>query len=148
MSFAEQLNYVIDFPKDYWGIREYSLMALEWMKDPSVFVCRFEHLIGPKGGGNPLQQKETIDALGRYLGYILSSEDIIYIQDHLFGETDTFREGKIGSWKKHFLPQHTELFKHVMGKELLELGYSDEEDCLESLANLATSERVVRACGK
>ena len=128
LSFEDQLNYIINFPKDSCGIREYSQMAIEWMQDPSVFVCRFEHLIGPEGGGNRLQQEKTIDALGRYLGYTLSSEEIMYVADHLFGKTATFREGKIGSWKTYFSPRHKELFKYVMGKELIELGYENKEN--------------------
>lgn len=102
--------------------------ALEWMKDPTVFVCRFENLVGPLGGGSYEQQIETLVNLAKHLNLSLSSEKIIEIANTLFGDTFTFRAGQIGSWKELFTPSIKEIFKTKMGQELIDLGYEKDNN--------------------
>ena len=102
--------------------------ALIWMTDPRVLVCRFEDLVGSKGGGTDTRQIEAIKTLAEHLHYNLPFERIEEIALDLFGESATFRVGQIGSWKSVFTAKHKELFKAKMGKELIELGYEKDDN--------------------
>ena len=101
--------------------------ALKWIEKSDLFLCRFEDLVGPSGGGSKVKQEETILALGTHMGVDLSLQQVQEIADTLFGDTVTFRKGQIGSWRDLFTPFHKALFKEVMGEELIRLGY--ESDC-------------------
>ncbi|MBM3198328.1 MAG: hypothetical protein FJZ58_03630 [Chlamydiae bacterium] len=103
------------------------LHALLWMQDPSVFVCRFEDLVGPEGGGSLETQRATVSKLAKHLCLHLTQEKIYQVADALFGDTATFRSGQIGSWKEVFTDQHKTLFKEKMGKELILLGYEQDD---------------------
>lgn len=101
--------------------------ALKWINDPSVFLCRFEDLIGPLGGGNRTTQLTTIRTLALHIGEQLSEQRIEEIADSLFGDTFTFRQGQIGSWHQVFTPYLKDVFKQTMGQELILLGYESNE---------------------
>ena len=128
LPFDERLSRAILMPDANYGVRCFARNALDWMKNPTVFVCRFEDLVGPKGGGSRKRQEKTIEALAIHLGYPLEPERVAEIADELFGGTRTFRHGQIGGWKEYFTPEHIELFKQVMGKELIELGYEIDNE--------------------
>lgn len=128
LPFDERLSRVILMPDANYGASWFVRNTLEWMKNPTVFVCRFEDLVGPKGGGSRKRQEKTIEALAIHLGYSLEPERVAEIADELFGGTWTFRNGQIGGWKEYFTPEHIELFKQVMGKELIELGYEVDNE--------------------
>ena len=102
--------------------------AITWMQDPSVLVCRFEELVGPQGGGCQWKQKEALKRLAKHLGVFLREEEIQVIAIELFGDTCTFRKGCIGSWKEAFTDEHKALFKQVLGKELITLGYEQDDN--------------------
>lgn len=103
--------------------------AVLWYHRENVIVCRFEDLVGEKGGGTRFQQEEQIKMLNRFIGKPLKEKLIQYIGDILFGKefkpdvSGTFREGQIGSWKKYFKPEHIAAFKEHMGHLQLALGY-------------------------
>lgn len=99
---------------------------LKWMEDSSVFVCRFEDLVGSKGGGDDAKQIKTMKALASHLHSNATSKEIEEISLELFGETATFRSGQIGSWEEVFTPLHKELFKLHMGDMLIALGYEKD----------------------
>jgi sulfotransferase 6B1 len=124
----ERLSKAIMQPDANCGTGWFARNALEWIKNPTVFVCRFEDLVGPLGGGSRNDQEATIEALGKHLGYELSKERVAEIADTLFGGTLTFRKGQIGEWREHFSPQHIDLFKSALGKELIELGYESDNN--------------------
>lgn len=118
-----QLTTLIEFPDTYFGVHYFVRKALEWMKRSDVFVCRFEDLVGPQGGGDRARQEATIRALAEHLGRSLSMQEVHQLADTLFGGTVTFREGQIGTWRAHFTEEHKRLFKGQMGQELIDLGY-------------------------
>ena len=47
---------------------------------------------------------------------------------NLFGNTRTFRSGKIGEWKKYFTDENKEEFKKHLGKYLIEFGYEKDDN--------------------
>ena len=127
LSFDEKIIAAILLPDKAYGIGRFVRNALDWMKNPTVFVCRFEDFVGPEGGGSRKRQEEAIKALAKHLGYPLEPGEAAEIADQLFGGTWTFRSGQIGGWREYFTPEHVKLFKQAMGKELIELGYEVDD---------------------
>lgn len=98
-------------------------LAAAWMQDPLVLVVRFEDLVGPLGGGSKERQIHTLQKLAEHLGLSLEDHEIEEIANDLFGDTVTFHKGQIGAWRSQLTPKQKDLFKSVMGKDLIELGY-------------------------
>lgn len=99
---------------------------LPWLTMPNMLCIRFEDLIGSKGGGSDYLQFITIQKIIAHLGLPDSFEKINSVIEALFGNTFTFREGQIGSWKKYFKKEHIEAFKAVAGEILITLGYEKD----------------------
>ena len=99
---------------------------IEWLKDPNCCSVKFEDLVGPQGGGKKEKQVAAIKKICNYIGYRLSNLQIIKLADNLWGNTNTFREGKIGSWKSHFSKEQINLVKKLSGSLLIELGYEKD----------------------
>jgi hypothetical protein len=126
-SIQDRISNAIDPNKEYfWGYKGvgglYELTT-PWINVPSVCAVKFEDLVGPAGGGSIECQHATIQRVARHLGTHLSSPIITLIANELFGNTATFRQGKIGSWKQYFTQEHKELFKKYAGQLLIDLGY-------------------------
>jgi Sulfotransferase domain len=129
---GEMLAHTILFPDEYLGLRVFFREAIEWMNDPDVFVLRFEDIVGPEGGGDRLIQENTIRALSQHLEFHMPEEQVVFIADNLFGPDGigqtTFRKGQIGTWPQYLTENDKELFKSVMGEELLQMGYAENYD--------------------
>lgn len=127
-TFSEKLTYVMDSP--FSETLKYNIKkAIQWMSKPNVFITRFEDLVGPKGGGSTKKQERTITILANQLGISLKPEIISNIASDLFGNekgphvSGNFREGQIGSWKKHFESSHIEIFNQKWKHYQIALGY-------------------------
>lgn len=114
------------------GVADFYGLYLPWQFEPKVYTTQFEKLVGPRGGGNIKDQLSEIIAIAHHMGRSINRDEADAIASKLFGETATFREGKIGSWKKHFLPRHKVAFKTAnngAGQKLLELlGYEKDSN--------------------
>lgn len=108
------------------SITSFYNLYLPWMLEPNTYTTTFEKLVGSKGGGSDTQQVREIVAMAHHIGLDLDLKTVKGIVDKLFGGTSTFRAGKIGSWKKYFLPRHKEAFKKVAGQLLIDLGYEKD----------------------
>lgn len=126
LSQEDKLSFCIYFPHKYDSVKEFCNRALEWMKDPHVLVCRFEDLVGPKGGGDKAVQEKAIKDLANHLGYDLDQLDIESVANNLFGDTETFNKGQIGRWKEVYSEKHKAQFNEVLGEELIKLGYEQD----------------------
>ena len=127
-SIKERIRYLLMTKK---GLTfRTALKAFEWLEqDPEVLVCRFEDLVGPKGGGDLDKQKETLFCLAYHIGMELTQKKLDHIIEHLFGNTHTFRSGRIGSWKQNFDKEITQLFKaSQLGTLLIKLGYENDHN--------------------
>lgn len=101
---------------------------LRWAEHGAC-VVRFEHLVGPQGGGNHDLQRREIRRVAEYLGIALSEDMVEHIARRLYHRhSRTFRRGAIGDWKNYFTPAHKEAFKRVAGELLIELGYESDPD--------------------
>lgn len=113
----------------FWKIEKMAKIAVQWMKDPTITVCRFENLVGEKGGGSLAAQQQQIETIARALNIPLSSKKLNKMTNHLFGVrhgpdiSGTYREGQIGSWQSHFKENHKQAFNRVLGTLQKELGY-------------------------
>ena len=112
----------------FQGIDTFYNSFLDWMDHPLVYTTTFEKLIGVHGGGTLEEQLAEINGIAEHLGYELSQQEVLQISNALFGNSGTFRDGKIGSWKYHFTDRHKQLFKEVAGELLIKLGYETSND--------------------
>ncbi|NGX58913.1 MAG: hypothetical protein KR126chlam3_00054 [Chlamydiae bacterium] len=148
LSFDKQLLWVIQQEYELkppislqLGMTEVAKQVQELIQNPNIFVCRYEDLVGDKGGGSQEKQYQTIQNLGEYLGIYLSSEQIEEIAAHIYGNTitlfgdgefanyqSTFRKGKIGTWKECFKECHKNAFKKRLGSALIALGYEENDE--------------------
>jgi hypothetical protein len=100
---------------------------LPWKEILDIFyTTQFEKLIGPLGGGTLASQLTEIKNIAAHIGISISDGQAMKISQAIYGNTWTFREGKIGSWKKYFNEQHKRLFKHIAGQLLIDLGYETD----------------------
>ena len=99
---------------------------LPWISYPLALLIRFEDLVGENGGGSYEKQLDTIKKIAQHVKIELTDKRAEEIAETLFGDTTTFREGQIGSWKKHFTQEQKELFKKHGGELLIQLGYEED----------------------
>ena len=118
----------INSPKELYisNIASFYKEYLPWLNSKNCYKTRFEKLIGPKGGGNLEIQLKEIKNIVNYLNLNKSDNEIYQAAEKLFGGSSTFREGQIGSWKKHFKEEHKVAFKKVAGQLLIDLGYEKD----------------------
>ena len=103
----------------------YNFFYFDWLANNSkAFVIRFEDLIGSQGGGSDKKQLETLTKMMKYLGVKPTNKLLKHVKDNLFGDTGTFREGKIGAWKREFTDEQKVLFHEKYSDLLNRLGYS------------------------
>lgn len=134
MSFDQLLMDIITDSKTFYnfhppvigGIAELYKSYYNWLKVPNMLAIRFEDLIGPQGGGSAEIQKETVKKIALQLGFNLSDEEVDRVSNQIFGGTFSFREGQIGSWRKHFKPEHITAFKERAGQTLIDWGYEKD----------------------
>lgn len=105
------------------GLKEVYSSFLAWSSYPDHLITKFENLVGAQGGGDDSLQKREITRIAQFLNKPLSEDEITSIRNSLFGGTKTFREGKIGEWKKYFSAEQKQLFKEAAGDLLIQLAY-------------------------
>jgi sulfotransferase 6B1 len=105
------------------NIQERLESVLLWRSQPFNFMTSFERLVGPQGGGSRERQLKEISMITCHLGLSCSSREVELIADSVFGDTDTFFRGVIGSWREHFTEEHKQACKKLVGQWLIDLGY-------------------------
>lgn len=125
LSPDQQLQAVLSFPEECLSPAICFPYVAKWMQEPSVFVCRFEDLIGSRGGGSDARQLEVLNALAQHIGCPRTPEEIQAIAEKLFGGTLTFHLGKIGRWKEGYSADNREMFMRLYGDYLSNWGYGD-----------------------
>ena len=99
-----------------------------FLNNPSALVLRFEDLVGPQGGGNKERQLQAIRQAAGFLDVSLTQEDVEELGEELFGNSKTFRKGKIGRWREVYNEEHKRLFKEFVGESLIVLGYEKDSN--------------------
>ncbi len=111
------------------GFENFYKLFTPWMKAKNFYTVRFERLVGEKGGGSRKEQIEEIMTIAQRMNVTLSPAKITEICNNLFGDSGTFRQGQIDSWKKYFTPKIKTAFKAqpYLMKLLKELGYEKDD---------------------
>ena len=91
---------------------------------PNVHVFYYEHLIGPKGGGNCQTMKSELTRLCKVING--DSTQIPYAINNLYGNTSTFRKGTIGNWREEFNKENQAAFKASWNDLLIAWGYESD----------------------
>lgn len=95
-----------------------------WIDEPGVLVCRFEDLVGARGGGNRDLQNDEIRRVAAFVGRPVTAERAAAVAAAMYSEKSlTFRKGALGQWAEHFGEAHRAAFKEVANPVLLRLGY-------------------------
>jgi hypothetical protein len=82
--------------------------------------CRFEDLIGGRGGGSGTTQIDTIKAIGEHIGQPLTGEQAAEIAERAWSPTSaTFRAGVTGEWRDRFDQTTLDAFNDSVDDELL-----------------------------
>ncbi|HLF73974.1 MAG TPA: sulfotransferase domain-containing protein [Anaerolineales bacterium] len=95
-----------------------------WLDQPAVMKIHFEDLITDRRGtlnliiDHFLARVPLQTPRGLVLEALESSIDP--------SRSPTFRSGKTGEWRKHFMEEHKQLFKDVAGDLLVKLGYEKD----------------------
>jgi len=114
----------------YWkmGLYEFYNQYLPWINVKNFYTVKFENLVGIHGGGTLEAQAQEIKNIGKHLGLELTDQKIIDIQNNLYGNTGTFRTGKIDDWKQYFTPAVKQAFKSrpELLQLLINLGYEKD----------------------
>ena len=110
------------------NIVDYYYKYISWIESEGVCAIKFENLVGQKGGGLLYNQQMQINKIAKHLQKDMTQEQINAIANNLFGGSNTFFKGIIGSWKHCFTNIHKDLFKSCGGTQLLiELGYEQDD---------------------
>jgi len=110
------------------NVKQHYDAYLPWKDHPAIYTTTFEKIVGPRGGGTEMEQLQEIKNIANHLGLLIDNEEAKKIAVQLFGSSDTFREGQIGSHKKHFTSRQKKLFKEIAGTLLIQLGYEQDFD--------------------
>jgi len=107
------------------NLNKYYSIFMPWAQLKSVCLVRFENLIGVEGGGDIKLQLLELTKIAKFLGIPQNkiNQSVLDCQKNLYGGTVTFREGKIGSWKKDLPKNRLPIVKKQVGKLLIDLGY-------------------------
>lgn len=109
-----------------YGIADYYTLYTPWMGADKVYTVHFENLVGSRGGGSDEAQAQEIANIAHHLNIRLTPQKIAAIADNLFGGTNTFNKGQIGTWKEYFTEEHKQAFKNTAGQLLIDLGYEKD----------------------
>lgn len=111
------------------GVAAFYNCYTPWMKASNFCVIKFENLVGPKGNGSLDLQLQELAKIAHHLKIAITPEQMRSIAEQLFGQTWTFREGQIGSWKQCFTPVIKDAFKKAPGacQLLIDLHYETDD---------------------
>lgn len=109
-----------------WSCYEFiknRLKLLTCLPKTSIYIARFENLVGPKGGGSKEKQLNELRSLSKFLESEISEKNIEKVAARLWGNSPTFSIGKIGRWREEMTPFHIHIYKSIYQDELIYLKY-------------------------
>jgi sulfotransferase 6B1 len=113
------------FPRSHNGfgglpLRERLEGYLPWLTSSVVMCCRFEDLVGERGGGSSRAQVGTVLDIGRHIGRPVTAPQAARIATNAWSpRAATFRAGVIGEWRHRFDQSTLDAFQGSIGAELL-----------------------------
>ena len=109
--------------KQIIGLRQAFGSILEWQREPDVLLLHFESLIGERGEGSSATQRAAVRAICQYLDLDSDTDDLIeHVCLHAFDTSaETFRRGKIGSWRDELTPDQIKMCNEGFAQFLQDL---------------------------
>lgn len=100
-----------------------------WLTNPDVRLCKFESLIGARGGGDQARQLNEVAEIATFVGRPLEPAAARSVAAEVWSESSaTFRRGVIGDWRRRFDADHRDAFHVYGGQLLIDLGYEESDD--------------------
>jgi sulfotransferase 6B1 len=98
-----------------------------WLDHERVTVCRFEELVGRRGGGTDAEQLEALSEVAAAVGLHLDRAAAAELAERVWSpRSATFNRGRIGAWRENFDQATRELFDASVSGELMSVyGYGD-----------------------
>jgi sulfotransferase 6B1 len=91
-----------------------------WLASSGVTCCRFEDLVGERGGGSSGTQIGAVMDIGQRIGRPLTAPEAARIASNAWSPAAaTFRAGVIGEWRHRFDQSTLDAFQSSIGAELL-----------------------------
>jgi hypothetical protein len=135
-GFDKVLSAVIEGIEEYPGVMERWDLYAPWLAPEWVLKMPFERMLNhTKNSAFRIMQYMIVR-----MASIKSSEAVVdtEIAEHTMNlmvrssdrthHSPTFREGKTGSWRKHFTQKHVEQFKKTDSGWLVQLGYETDDN--------------------
>lgn len=99
-----------------------------WLQAEHTISCRFEDLVGARGGGSDEAQLTAIRHIAEHVSRSLNETEALRIASNAWSpKTATFRTGQIRGWKSEFTPDVLDAFAEEVGDGLLlAYGYTPE----------------------
>ena len=136
-TMSEVISHFIDYYPvkaplitENYTIAEFYNLYLSCTQYPDVLLTSFEKLIGPRGGGSKQMQIDEIMKIAEFIGMPVTYEKANDISDQIFGKSDTFREGRIGSWADSINLEQKKHLKNISGFNELLVTLNYEKDSL------------------
>lgn len=124
------------FPADahsagFAGVASQMVRFVPWLSSEGTLACRFEDLVGERGGGTTAAQLDAIEALADHVGRPLARGQIEGVAARAWSsKTTTFRRGAIGEWRRYFERRHLEVFEGEGARLLEAYGYGFDDSRL------------------
>ncbi|MEY8870692.1 sulfotransferase domain-containing protein [Meridianimaribacter flavus] len=96
-----------------------------WKDQQEVLCVKFEHLIGPNGGGDKQKQIEAVNKISQFISVKIEDKELNNICDNIFSsKSSTFNKGKIGNWKNVLNDEEKLWLNNVIKEEVIKYGYT------------------------
>lgn len=96
-----------------------------WVDQPEVLCIKFEHLIGPNGGGDKQLQVDAVKNISKHISIDIKDNELENICDSIFStKSSTFNKGKIGNWKNTLSQKEKVWLNNVIEDQIIKYGYA------------------------
>jgi hypothetical protein len=102
-----------------------------WLRYPGALTVRFEDLVGRQGGGANDRQREALRRICDLAE--IEPRSLDEVATSIFGESSTFRRGRIGGFSEVFDDRLSALFEDVWGSNNDVWGYGGSESSVLGL---------------
>ena len=118
--------------------------CINWLYYSNSLLVRFEDIVGSQFGGDNSRVIQTVRSILKFIGSTIEDEgrllDCIYLGSDP-AKSQTFRSGKIGSWRQEFNADHVKQFKLVAPGLVSGLGY-ERDEAWDLKSSFATTKHV------
>lgn len=128
-QFIKQYPTIVPPTTSHTTVTGFYNLYLPWQNYPDVLVTSFEKLVGPQGGGDKTVQEDEIMRIAQFLNTSIERSEASDLSSMIFGGTNTFRAGRIGSWRDTLTAEQIKMFKNIDGfnKLLINLNYEKDD---------------------